>query len=136
MSTRTYMIALHSLEPIKNAIGSKDQELLEALLNAVGDDEDFQRYAKDMITSANSMNSMKNLLNHSSKQSTAKKQFSWGPTEPIAISIAKEQPAGIHSIRPIAGPQYPGDARRPHRRCGEKSMPAIPFHSAFQGGDF
>ncbi len=49
MSTRTYMIALQSLEPIKTAIGSKDEALLEALLAAVGDDEDFQEYARGMI---------------------------------------------------------------------------------------
>ena len=49
MSTRTYMIALQSLDPIKNAIGSQDEALLDALLAAVGDDADFQEYARGMI---------------------------------------------------------------------------------------
>lgn len=49
MSSRTYMFAVQSLEPIKNAIGSKDPALLDALLDAIGDNEDFQSYANDMI---------------------------------------------------------------------------------------
>ena len=49
MSTRTYMVSIQSLDPIKQAIGSRDEALLDALLTAVGDDEDFQRYARGMI---------------------------------------------------------------------------------------
>lgn len=49
MSSRTYMFAVQSLDPIKNAIGSKDRALLEALLEALGDNEAFQSYANDMI---------------------------------------------------------------------------------------
>ena len=45
------MVALKSLEPIKNAIGSQDETILRALHSAVGDDEDFQEYASDMIMS-------------------------------------------------------------------------------------
>lgn len=49
MSSRTYMIAIQTLDPIKNAIGSKDPALLDALLNSVADNEDFKSYANDMI---------------------------------------------------------------------------------------
>jgi hypothetical protein len=35
MSTRTYMVSLQSVEPIRRAIGSKDVALLDALLQAV-----------------------------------------------------------------------------------------------------
>jgi hypothetical protein len=49
MSTRTYMISLKSIEPIKAAIGSQDQKLLNALLSGFDDDEDMESYAKNMI---------------------------------------------------------------------------------------
>lgn len=51
MSTRTYMLSLESLEPVRKAVGSKDRALLDALLQAVGEDEDFRSYARDMIMS-------------------------------------------------------------------------------------
>jgi hypothetical protein len=47
MSTRTYMLSLQSLEPIRRVIGSKDRALLDALLPAVG--EDFRSAAEGMI---------------------------------------------------------------------------------------
>jgi hypothetical protein len=47
MSTRTYMVSLESLEPIRRAIGSKDRALLDALLPAV--DEGFRSAAEGMI---------------------------------------------------------------------------------------
>ena len=49
MSTRTYMVSLQSIEPIQKAVGSKDGALLEALFEAIGDDEDFRSYAEGMI---------------------------------------------------------------------------------------
>jgi hypothetical protein len=49
MSTRTYMLSLKSIEPIRKAVGSKDPALLEALVQKIGEDEDFQSYAEDMI---------------------------------------------------------------------------------------
>lgn len=49
MSTRTYMVSLQSLEPIRTAIGSKDRSLLDTLLQAVGENEDFQSYVEEMI---------------------------------------------------------------------------------------
>lgn len=57
MSMRTYMISLQSLEPIKKAVGSKDQALLDALRQAVEEDEgideddieDFQSLAEEMV---------------------------------------------------------------------------------------
>jgi len=49
MSTRTYMVSLQSLEPIRKAVGSKDRALLNALLKAVGKDKTFRSYAEGMI---------------------------------------------------------------------------------------
>lgn len=49
MSTRTYMLSLDSLEPIKKAIGSQDRAILDALVQAVGEDDEFQSYAEGMI---------------------------------------------------------------------------------------
>ena len=49
MSTRTYMVSLQSLEPIRNAVGSKDLVLLDALLQALSGNEDFRSYARRMI---------------------------------------------------------------------------------------
>lgn len=49
MSSRTYMVSLQSLEPIRRAVGSKDPALLDALLQAAGEDEDFRSYAEAMI---------------------------------------------------------------------------------------
>lgn len=43
------MVALESLDPIKNAIGSQDEGLLAALATALGDDKEFQSYARAMI---------------------------------------------------------------------------------------
>jgi hypothetical protein len=42
------MVSLQSLEPIKKAVGSKDSDLRDALVQAL-DNEDFQSYAEDMI---------------------------------------------------------------------------------------
>jgi hypothetical protein len=49
MSTRTYMVSLQSLEPIRKAVGSKDRALLGALLQAVGENENLRSYAEGMI---------------------------------------------------------------------------------------
>ena len=49
MSTRTYMLALQSLAPIRDAVGSQNQKLLDALSDALGSDREFQGYARDMI---------------------------------------------------------------------------------------
>jgi hypothetical protein len=49
MSTRTYMVSLQSIEPIRKAVGAKDRALLDAVLQAVGPDKDFRSYAEDMI---------------------------------------------------------------------------------------
>ncbi len=49
MSTRTYMLSLQSIEPIRKVVGSKDRDLLDALFQRIGDDEDFRSYAEDMI---------------------------------------------------------------------------------------
>jgi hypothetical protein len=49
MSTRTYMVSLQSIEPIRKAVGSKDRALLDAVFQAVGRKKDFRSYAEDMI---------------------------------------------------------------------------------------
>ena len=48
MSTRTYAVALQSIEPIRKAVGSKDRGLLDALVGGLEDD-DFRSYAEGMI---------------------------------------------------------------------------------------
>jgi hypothetical protein len=49
MSTRTYMVSMQSIDPIRKAVGSKDRDLLDTLLQAVGEDKDLRSYAEDMI---------------------------------------------------------------------------------------
>jgi hypothetical protein len=43
------MVSLESLEPIKQAVGSKDSALLEALFESIGDDDELRYYAEEMI---------------------------------------------------------------------------------------
>jgi hypothetical protein len=47
MSTRTYLVSLRSLEPIRKAIGSKDRALFDAFV--VGKQKNFQAGAKEII---------------------------------------------------------------------------------------
>ena len=46
------MLSIESIEPIKKAVGSQNQELLDALFQAFGEDADRRSYAENMIMSS------------------------------------------------------------------------------------
>jgi hypothetical protein len=50
MSSRTYLLSIRSLEPIRKAIGSKDRALFDAFV--AGKNKDFQAAAKEIIMKA------------------------------------------------------------------------------------
>ena len=53
MSSRTYALAIKSLQPIRAAIGSRDSSILDGLVSSLDENyPEFRDYAKDMIMQA------------------------------------------------------------------------------------